>query len=271
MPTEIYKGRAFRDDSWDFLLGDFHGGNNAGLEELKSLLNDKALSVKDTELTYRLINHWSEAGLIPDNRKIEGKGWRKLSRLDVIWTHCLSEMRKFGLPHSSLKMAYKTTFFHHGDASKPIPLLGFGVALCLLKNPVFLIVFSDGWVELLRKRDVEYSKLCGLLRDSYLIINLNRICEAVLGGRGKEEFECAIELDKISTTVLSLISEGKLDSLEIKFKDGKPQSLKKVMRVNPSINLEGILKSIQHGELTIKRQNGKNVIVERSFSERLKS
>jgi hypothetical protein len=180
-------------------------------------------------------------------------------------------MRKFGLPHSSLKMAYKTTFFHHGDESKPIPLLDFGVALCLLKKPIFLIVFSDGWVELLRKQDIEFSKLCGLLRDSYLIINLNRICETVLQGHGKEVFECAIELDKTSTTVLSLISEGKLDSLEIKFKDGKPQSLKKVMRVNPSINLEGILKGIQYGELKIKRQNGKSVIVEELISEKLKS
>jgi len=271
MPAEIYKGRAFRDDSWDSLFGDFHGGNNAALEELKSILNDKALSVKDTELTYRLINHWSEAGLIPDNRKVEGKGWRKLSRLDVIWTHCLSEMRKFGLPHSSLKMAYKTTFFLHGDESKPIPLLNFGVALCLVKKPVFLIVFPDGWTEILRKQDIEFSKVCGLLRDSYLTINLNHICETVLDGSGKEVFEYAVELDKTSLTVLRLISEGKLDSLEIKFKDGEPQSLKKVMRVNPSINLEGILKGIQYGELTIKRQGGKNVIVERTFSERLKS
>jgi len=271
MSTETYKGRAVTDDSWDYLFADFAVGNNAKSEQLKEFLNDKVQTVKDTELTYRVINHWSEAGLIPDNREVGGKGWRKLSRLDVIWTHCLLEMRTFGLPLSSLKTAYQSTFFSHGDESKPIPLLEFGVALCLLKNPVYLIVFSDGWVELLRKRDIEFSKLCGLLRNSYLTINLNKICEMVLGGRGKEDFNNAVELDSTSSKVLTLISEGNLDSLEIIFKDGKPESLKKVLKANPTVDLEGILKGIQYGELKIKRQNGKTQIVEESIFERIKS
>ncbi len=271
MSTEIYKGRAFRDDSWDYPFADYCLGDNPVLKRFQVRLNDKVQTVKDTDLSYRVMHSWSENGLLSDSRKVEGKGWRKLSALDIIWIRCLSEMRTFGLPLSSLKTAYQTTNFFNGDESKPTPLLEFGVALCLLKNPVFLIVFSDGWVEILRKCDIEHSKVAGLLRDSYLTINLNRICEIVLGGSGKEEFKYAMELDNNSLKVLSLIYEGKLDSLEIKFKDGKPQSLKKVMKTNPAVDIEGIMKGIEYGELKIKIQDGKTQIVEESILERIKS
>ena len=109
----------------------------------------------------------------------------------------------------------------------------------------------------MRKQDIEMSKLFGMLRDSYLMINLNRICETVLGGKGKEELKVEVELDENTLKVYELISKGNLNSLEIKFKDGKIQSLKKVIKANPSVDLEGILKGIQFGELTIKKQNGK--------------
>ena len=265
---EEYKGRAFRGDSWDILFSTFLTGKEPTYEQLKEVLNDKGLSVKDTDLTYRLINSWSEAGLFPENRVVAGKGWRKLSRLDVIWTHCLAEMRLFGLPISALKKAYQTTYFYHGDENIPLPILEFGVSQCILKRPISLIVFPDGWVEVLSKHDIEFSKMLGLLRESHITINLNSICEKVLKGKGREEPKFTRELNKIEAEVLGLISEGKLDSLKIMFKDGKPKSLIKVIRENPSVDIQAILKCIEYGELKIKKQNGKIQLVEESILER---
>ena len=75
------KFRIYRGDGWISLVHDYAYGKWPVIESLKKKFSEKKFSVKDTNITYRVINHWMAEGLISDART-EEKGWRKLSIFD---------------------------------------------------------------------------------------------------------------------------------------------------------------------------------------------
>lgn len=252
--------RIARVSDWDLLFADFMLGENEQIENLKKSLREKKFSVKDSGITYRVINHWSAQSLILDER--EGRAWRKLSSLDLIWLNVLVELRKFGLSLPSLKLAFRKAFFMSPDFEKELPIFDMGVCLSLTREPVFLIVFSDGWLEVLRNKDIELSTAAGLIRESHIRISLNKCIQDTFSRVSSEIHNLPIQLDQNELQVLNLLRTGDIDSLEIAFKNGKPHSLKKILQEDPNIDLSVILKRIEYGEITIKKQNNKTVLIE---------
>lgn len=79
---------------------------NKGEQELKehfeNLFRKKSFSIKDTGLTYRMINDWSKKGLINHLRKNQGD-WHRLSLAELFEIALYRELRKIGFSLARLK------------------------------------------------------------------------------------------------------------------------------------------------------------------------
>ncbi len=87
------------------------------LAELYVLMTKESLSVKDTGINYRVINHWDEKGLIRFARN-STEGYRKFSLVDFIWIKVVNELREFGV---NLPDIQKIT----NDLYEPLPIKDF--------------------------------------------------------------------------------------------------------------------------------------------------
>jgi DNA-binding transcriptional MerR regulator len=66
------------------------------LAELYEVINQEKLSVKDTGVNYRVINHWDEKGIIRFARANKDSN-RKFSFTDFVWIKIVNELRSFGV------------------------------------------------------------------------------------------------------------------------------------------------------------------------------
>ncbi|MGE3799470.1 MAG: MerR family transcriptional regulator [Candidatus Kapaibacterium sp.] len=110
-------------------------------------VNEKLYTVKETDLTYRALNHWTELELLEDDRE-EGKGWRKFSMADLVWIRILTDLRYFGVPIEKLKRVK--------DSVRVVPegmelsLFEYYLVCAMTRNdPVYMRVFQYGDAELL--------------------------------------------------------------------------------------------------------------------------
>lgn len=80
-------------------------------EEIDSLINKKDFSIKDTGLSYRVINNWSEKGLLNHLRSTKGE-WHKLTLLELIEVRIYQELKELGFSIKKLKRVKKAFYFN---------------------------------------------------------------------------------------------------------------------------------------------------------------
>ncbi len=63
---------------------------------------------RDLEISTRVLHHWKNKGLLPDNQR---EGWKhKFNFIELIYLYTLVELRKIGLPIEKLKLVKKCLF-----------------------------------------------------------------------------------------------------------------------------------------------------------------
>jgi DNA-binding transcriptional MerR regulator len=87
------------------------------LVELYEIITDERLSVRDTGINYRVINHWDEKGLIRFARNSK-EGNRRFSFVDFIWIKVVNELREFGVSLPDIQKISK-------DVYEPLPIGAF--------------------------------------------------------------------------------------------------------------------------------------------------
>ncbi len=217
-----------------------------------SFLSEEQFTIKDTGIKYRVINHWSQQGLLRDSRDDKGTGWRKFSFIDVTWLKILSELRAFGLSLDKIKVAFKTI------SNDCFVLLEYGVSLAMLGKDICVVVFSKG------KADVIPRAAIDKLNDrSYIAISLNACLNAILKDESCTPLPEEFKLSRIERGVLSQIRLGVFNEVTIKFKDGKVEFIDTKTRHMGEIGkLSAILNKVLYGEFEIKKVDGKITIVE---------
>ncbi len=248
--------RAIRCEDWDYMLAELLVDKKGIFSELNQVLNTGKLSVKNSGISYRLMNHWASLGIIRDNRRGKTSQWRKLSLLDIIFIRVIVELRKFGLSLDSIKKCSEAIYLNNLGKSK-ISYLEIGINFCFNHNKVSLIVFSDGHCEVLRENDLTFSKITGFLTDSHLVIDLNKICHEILKTSYPSVSTIPQQLSDKEARVIELLRSGNLDKLYISISDNEPKSLDSVIKTNKNINIQQIINDISFGQITIKKANGR--------------
>jgi|GEM_PF-880447 len=85
------------------------------LTDLYDPITEQRLTVRDTGINYRVINHWDNKGLIRFGRKSK-EGNRKFSFVDFIWIKVVNELRSFGVQLPVIKKMAD-------DVYEPLPVL----------------------------------------------------------------------------------------------------------------------------------------------------
>ncbi len=223
--------------------------------EVETLLNDKRYTVKDTDASYRSINHWTEEGLLDDARS-EGTGWRKLSFKELIWLRVLHDLRQFGLSLEKLRETFKTL--------RPARSIEFetGLALCFQKpsTPVFVIVFDDGAAEIATLRSLRVTDYMIGYDLPYIRINLNTLCCQVLGSsRLMPPRSPPTELLDEEREVFKLLREGGVDEVRLHLRGGTVSEIESVKKHEGAQRIADLMQDIRYGEVKVMVENGKPV------------
>ena len=161
-----------------------------------SFFTKKLFSIKDTGLSYRTINNWSEKGLISHLRQGEGK-WHTLSLLELVEIQIYRELKKIGFSIKKLtkvKNAFYASRGEDGILESDIPyfkpnflyrvenMLGYllGHNTYLLLNSAadnIFFVNESSLLEMLIENASPTDKINKDYGNSLIIINLKNIIE----------------------------------------------------------------------------------------------
>lgn len=264
--------RIYRTDSWLMSLSDFSDDDAGILAKVREFFTEERFSVKDVQLSYRLVNTWSKAGILKDRREHDGE-WRRLTFVDLVWITIVAELRKFGVSIEQLQKSYDTAYFCMGNKGKPWDLLPFGIAQCLQRREQNIVVFNDGWLEIATSKELEFTEqLYGNL-GGYIKINLNGIVRKRFPKFPSEiqaSFSSASSLTPKEQAVVDALRDGNLVNLNIHFKDGEVTRLDKITRNGDDAEaIKGIIEKIEYGSLLVQVQDGKIVLAERLEKEKV--
>lgn len=247
-------------DNYDFAFAEYHVGKSGQLAS--SMLNEKKFTIKDTDQTYRLINHWSSLGLIADDGRSEG-GWRKLSILDVVWIHVLVALRGFGFPLEKLRMTQKT-LFARGSKTSMCLFFEFAVAQTLMKREQCLIVFPDGKAAAIDGSLVEVNRqIFGI--DDHICINLNRLASRIFKDKDfTPVYQASTQLNDDELDVLLHMRSGSYENVSVKMKDGKVELIEATQTIESQKKFIELVKEAKYQKIEAQTENGKIVSIKRT-------
>lgn len=225
-------------------------------KEYRGKLREKKFTVSNTEITYRMVNHWEENGLLPDG-VAGGDGWRKFTLVELVWTKAIIRMRQFGLSLEKIKQV-KESLMKFDKKDGTYLLFEYYVARALSSSDdPYILIFSNGDSNLACATQIELTKV---FRGHFdvLLISLKSILEKLNLSVGDTKF-----LDLLSDEegeMLSEIRSGDNKEVRARVNGGKITELetKKVYSAAPS--LEKINKEIKDGksfaEVVTRYENG---------------
>lgn len=254
----------FHTPSWEKVHADFAA--HSQWSEVQKSLNEKRYTVKDTDVTYRTINSWSEEGLFHDARE-NNSGWRKLSFKDVAWLRILRILREYGLPLEKLKASYQTLI--------PAYSVDFeaGLALCFQNpsTPVFVIVFHDGTTEIATLHSLHATDFLVGYDLPYIRINLNTICCDLIGNDSlMPPRTLALELLEEERDALYALRKSGADEIQLRMKEGQIEEIKSVKVHKGAERIAEIIQDMNFGEITVSVQNGKPAHTKTTHKKRTK-
>lgn len=229
----------------------------------RKALNNKIFTIKDSETTYRTMNHWMAEGLITDTRKDNPNGWRRLSYLDLLWLEILSQLREFGFSLEKLRNVHKSLSIEHG---KPTYSLEKTFAAHTTRINICLVVLADGAAGIATEECIAYTNQ-RFSYPSYVCIAINPLWRELLG----ETIERAITkqpmvndrfLTAEETEVIATLRTAESGDVQIRLKRGEIDRIDIKNKADPKQRVVDLLQSIPFGEIRMKVEAGRIVDTE---------
>lgn len=225
-------------------------------------------SIDKKNISYRVLNHWDEEGLLECIRDSE-KGWRKFNLIEGFWVYTIQILRKMGLSFESLKKV-KCCIFHPIAARKASISLEYYLACTLsLSKPVYLVITPDGTAELL-----EYSEYTNALSlqaiDYHIVLSVNEILKRMnLSQANKAIFPLEAELTSELYQVFESLREDDFEHATIRKKEGKIDRIEKTSTKSRDTKLHELLKEDANQDMVIKQRDGHVIFVTQTSIEKV--
>ena len=260
--NEENKWFAVNGEWFDIQFSDFAMSKEG--EKIRSYLNSKKYKVSDTDETYRVINSWSDSGLLLDEGE-RTNGWRKFSLLDLHWLQIIKELRTLGLGLDKIN-TLKSYLFKNDSLLN----FGFFIAQTIGKQDIILIMTPTGEGCFLREQEYYNFQRANPLPNTFIVISLNKIYADLVKKpelRNKNEKLKMIPVDDREINILSKIAfEPELKEVNIKSKNRKIDKVYYKKHKDNVGNVDELVRNFRkaggNGDLVIKKQDGKLVAVE---------
>jgi len=231
-------------------------------------LNTRYRRIKDSRISYRLINHWAKYNLITAERDTE-KGWRKYSFMDLLWLNIMLRLRLFNISLDTMVKIKESLYsaFRPKETASQFPILDYHTIMAITKRvPVYLIIFDDGTAEFLTQSEYDISASNFHFAD-HIKISLNRILQMSF-------FKSKVDLEPIpesihdlsheETELLFMLRMGKYESIKVKLEDGKIELLEGVEMLKNDKRIIDILHENNYQNIEIKQKDGNVVLIKRT-------
>lgn len=241
---------------------------------MREKLRERKYTVKDTDTSYRLINHWEENGLIPegvniDNRQKEG-GWRTFTIVEMAWLKVIARLRDFGFPLERIAHV-KSQVIHWNKKFGYYPSFEYALAQVLFSpKDTYLRVFSNGIAELVETGQIEMDKIISGSEDM-LLISMRAILKEL--GLDFPELQNRLELSDEEFELFDEIRHGQHDEVRAKTKSGKIEELETTKTIaEPFSKREKELEIVEgYGRVVAQYENGRKrsvrVVKRKRFSK----
>lgn len=257
----------FGSDTIDLFIASYLIGE--GLAPTREFMRAKTLTVNSEELSYRIINHWHNEGIVSDLRP-SGKGWRKYSLIDRLWVEVIIELRKFGYPLERIRRAKEIFEYVDEDGSYSMPYLeAYFVIAFFFKEPCYILFYPDGKVALATFD--EYNLSDGLSEvDSFISVNLNRLIQRIYPNKDlAAKFKHKLDLSPEEMQLLLFVRTGNFDTITVKRKDGKIDLIEATETLSADVRLTEIIKEQDYQNIEIKTSEGKTVCIKRTIKKKV--
>jgi DNA-binding transcriptional MerR regulator len=226
-------------------------------------ISDKRYKASDTEITYRTLNSWSEAGLLNEPSDREA-GWRKFSLADICWVIILSELRKLGLSLEKLKILKDTV--NSTRKKHIIPHFNSFIALSLTRDDVMLVIAPTGEGSLGLELDYKITKMLGLLPDTHIVANVSEFTGRIFNKSSiKKDFPITLTNKELGI-IAQIRSNDRLENVSI---DIRNKNINRVRFTNKSRNPEEYLNAVRemvskggYRDIVLKVEKNKVVCME---------
>jgi hypothetical protein len=258
----IERGEVFGREYLEYITTD------AG-QSLSQSLNEKRWTASETNISSRVLNHWEELGLIGSTR-LEGRGWRKFSVMDLVWIRTANELRLFGYPLEMLREAreYLSGQGWGPDTDSIVTFLEFYIVRALVrKPPTFLLVFSDGQAEPVDSTQYRVPTKSFAWAD-HIRIDLGLILKAILPEANLKPNLQPLPVNPVEMEFIGLLRLGSYDSLTGTLKGGQIEDLVVGGTLSENHFVE-LLKEKPYQEVTIRRHDGRIVTVKGTIMRKL--
>lgn len=202
-----------RGDAFDLNFADYQFDDK--FQRVRELMNDRRFTVGETDVAYRVINHWDQSGVLPEGVKGDG-GWRKFTLPEMVWLKAAVRMRDFGLSLDQIASA-KDGAMAWSKKLEQYPHFEYYVAKAWFSGAdPYILVTSEGEAEVATMAEIEAAKL---FLDSFdvLLISLKAILKGM--GVNTSEVKTMFALSDKEVELLSSIRMGNNNEIKAKIDD----------------------------------------------------
>lgn len=234
---------------------------------IRQHLGNKKYKVSDTNETYRVINSWSDSGLLLGEND-RTNGWRKFSLTDMIWLQILKELRELGLSLDKLRELKSSIFKDNSNL-----LFQFFIAQAISKKDIVLIVTKNGDGSFIRETEYHNFQIITQVPTTFIVMSLNKIYADVTNKpKLKEKNEDApLLINSRERELINRITfDNELKEVVIKPKNNKINRVEfKTAIQNPEEAITEIRKALKDDTkgkrktLSVIQEDGKVVLIER--------
>lgn len=242
---------------------------------MREKLRERIYTVKDTEATYRVINHWEESGLMPEgvneeNREKEGR-WRTFTLVELAWLKVVSRLRDFNLSLERIAHA-KSQLIHWNKVIGYYPSFEYALAQALFSSKdTYVRVLANGMTDLVPTEQIEMDRIISGSKDM-LLISLKSVLAEM--GLTFPEIKNRLELTDEEFELFDEIRHRENDEVTARVKKGKINEIESMYTImNPSTTLDAHGKAKRermYGHVTFGMEDGDDKSVQVRKKKRFK-
>lgn len=250
-------------DNIDLLWADYYSED---FLPIRSKFNQRDKKINVEELSYRILNHWEKNDLILSDRGDDGTGWRKYSKIDLIWIQLIVELRKFGVSIENIRTV-KEQLTQNDTKPSIYPMLEFYTAFVLsFRRPVYIMIFDNFEVLIASQKEIEQALIVGSI-GNHIRISLHDIVK-IVSKKGTKSLvnDFSLELSAEEMRLILELRTGAYKKLTIKLQNGKLRSMEKTVDVEKE--LYQMMKEKNYDTITIERENGKTLNITQIIKEK---
>ena len=228
----------------------------------KTYFNEPRFPISEEHPSSRILNHWNEVGILEDKRP-DGRGWRKFTLTESIWIDIITKLRKFGLALKKIKTVKECLdLYNEYDEYSECPILDFIIAYCKnSKHPVKLLIFSDGFAFFAKQTRIDYMEAIGDIEHDYLSIDMSQLVKRRFKNIDKTVEYLDYGAFPIEKEVRQALYTDEVNSLSIKVNGDKEFILSKEHIHSSKEAIKSLLKKSGEYFEEVKMQQGKKLFI----------